>query len=702
MRRALKRPIILLSLVFIASSLFLSFCKTPKNRSSRDSLKTSYSLDERANKLNWYEAWQIRDLKANKDCGDFKPEVGVFVTQRNSSGEAVEGYFRVLVDRSEADIYIQSSINNWGQGKNPEDKLEQEPGTPYYRSQNVPIKHGMQYRYLVNGDQLLDPAASLYTTQSLFEEQGETPDKPYLNSVFWDYVHPGHYETTAPAVDLRSKIPIIAESEVMALVGKWEYNGRLGPSQLHDTYKFVATSGIIDYLKKSGYNAIEFLPFNASLDGDQWHLRYQVFGLFAPDSRYGNPDEFAMMIDAFNRAGMVVIMDAVVGHYPYKGNSDVRSIANIGPHRWKKENGNPLFGNVMSPWDTYRYDYANPHIRRFLTDSIMNMMCRYNIGGIRFDNFDGIRLYEGPGGGGTEFVQGLVKEIRSYRPESLLIGEMFFGYNAVVQAISQNGFGINFRTHSDFFDFLKDNLLKSTEQVDIERLRNVIRMPWEWNEATRVQYLTNHDEAANGRDGATGSYVATLLKGGDWYYVERKTIAFGSLTMLSSMAYLDMPQLRLLQEGTFSNNPTVDWTLLKSDSQRAVFQYFSDLSNIVKDEEAFAIQNYHPNIENTVDTAYGNRVITMQRINFESDKHFYIIINLGHQSFENYKVGVNLTGDYTILIDSDDKKYRGSGRLTNSVANKILTAENAEHHGKPYSFTLPYLGPYTAVLVKKN
>lgn len=130
---------------------------------------------------------------------------------------------------------------------------------------------------------------------------------------------------------------------------------------------------------------------------NSWHLRYQVFGNFAPDSRYGTPDEFARMIDTFNQNGIAVIMDSVVGHYPFQGNADMRALDPIGLHRWKKADGQALYGSEKSPWNTSRYDYANPYVRRFLTNRILDMIRKYGISGIRFDNLDGIRFSPGDG-----------------------------------------------------------------------------------------------------------------------------------------------------------------------------------------------------------------------------------------------------------------------------------------------------------------
>lgn len=642
--------------------------------------------------LEFYEATRIQSLSASKACASFKPEQGFTVTKRDTQGQALEGKVRVLADNPNDQIYIVGDFNRWGADKTAGDQLTLVPGTPYFEGSVRNLKHGMAYRLEVNGVQVLDPAATLFSSA----------DTQYLNSVFWDFGRPSAYKMTKPLVDLRTKPLVIAESEVYELARKWPFNGSKGPTKRSDTYKFIAQSGLIDELQKSGYNAVEFLPFNTSMDGEHWHFRYQVYGLFAPESRYGDPDDFARMIDAFNKSDIAVIMDAVVGHYPITGNAGVRDLAPIGLHQWKKADGKPLYGSENSPWQTKRYDYANPYIRKFLTDSITHMVCQYGLSGIRFDNLDGIRLYEGPGGGGPEFLKELMATLRDYRPEMMLIAEMFYGESAVLQRMDQGGFGVNYRTHSDFFDFLKDNMLEPTEKIDLGRLRTVLRGPWDWREAPRVLYATNHDEAANRRNGATGSYLGSLLNGGGWYYVEKKTMAFGSLAMLASAAYLDMPQMRLLQEGSFNDRSAVDWDLKRLDSQKAVYSYFADLSVFVRDHAAFAFQNYGPDIENHVDAGEGRRVISLRREDKATGKVELIVINLGHVASTNYAVGVQGGGIFRIAIDSDSNKYGGGGELEKRLPSGILNADGPSQHGKDKSLSLPYLPAYGVVVLEKQ
>lgn len=671
-----------------------------RGASDDDAAGSESALNE-TEELKFYEATRVRSLAPVARCADFKPEQGFTVTKRDASGNAIEGTIRVLVGNPQADVFLLDDVNHFE--KNEEDRLRPDPANPdYYVGKVRGLKHKLEYRILVNDRQLIDPAASQFTPSS------------FLNSVFWDFDHPGHFTMHTESVDLRSKPIVIAEGEIFELARKFPSRGAVGPSSKDQTYRFVAESGLVDELKRDGYNAIELLPFNASRDEDTWFYRYQVYGLFAPDARYGTPDEFAQMIAAFNDAGIGVIMDSVVGHYPQTGNAGVRSLEGPGVADWRKKDGHRLYGEHPSPFGTLRYDYNNPEIRRFLTDGILHMMCRYGLSGIRFDNLDGIKDYDGPGGAGAgrAFLKQMVGELRGVKPESILIGEMFFGNNEVMHTFDKsdlNGhFGFNFRTHSDYFDWMKDNLLAtSTDFIDMNRLKGAIRNPWDWKEATRVSYMTNHDEAANGRNGATGAYVATLIKranGGGDFFVENKTKSYDALTMLSTSTYLDMPQMRLLQEGSFTSNPAVDWGLRDTPSRAKVYAFFADLSNIVLERPAFAFKNFHPNVENHVDTFAGFRVISLYRRDLDSGKKLYAVVNLGHQPIEGYKFGVDATGDFKVLINSDNRKYNGGGELErrNSDGMVRVAADAPGLHGKQHSITVPFLAPYSTVLLESQ
>ncbi|MDZ4661536.1 MAG: alpha amylase C-terminal domain-containing protein [Pseudomonadota bacterium] len=640
--------------------------------------------------LAWYESQRTIGLKATKNINGFSPKQGIFVTKRDSSKREVEATIRVLSDNPHNKIEVIGDFNDWG--KKGSVVLQADSDPVYSIGVIKNLKHGDQYRILVNGQALLDPSSMTYTTPE-FSKKMYGQNTRFLNSVFWDIEGEGHYEHKNPIVDLRAKPLSITEIEVQALVAR--YNG--GPKAPEDTYNFVANSGIIPQLKARGINAVEFLPFNSAADGNEWSKRYQVYGVFGIESKYGTPAEFARMVDKFNEAGIAVIMDVLLSHYPFDGNSDVRRLKDIGLSNWKKADGRPLYGDQLTEWQTYRYDYRNPYVRRFLIDSVLNTIKHFHIGGIRIDNYDGIRFLPG----GTELLKELAAEIRAYAPQLWLNAEMFFPENAVTKRLDWGGHGMNAYNNGNFFwKIIRSMAQKRTDEINMNTIKDVLRDDWQWKEAMRLLYATNHDEAANKLEGATGAYFATLVGGGGWQYVEGKTRVFASLAMMAGSYYMDMPQLRIMQEGTFYKNSAVEWDLLKFDSQRNMDRYFSDLSNFFISDAAFAPHNLHANIENHIDPI--NKVLSMERVDYRTGKRVYILINLSDNSFNNYDFGVSVAGEYQIKIDSDNNKYGGSNTLLKRLPSGQIRAGSPGHqsHGKAHSLTVPYLAPYGVVVLK--
>lgn len=103
----------------------------------------------------------------------------------------------------------------------------------------------------------------------------------------------------------------------------------------------------------------------------------------------------------------------------------------------------------------------------------------------------------------------------------------------------------------------------------------------------------------------------------------------------------------------------------------------------------------HPNIENHTD--YNNKIISLQRIDFVTGKKIYAVINLGHNSFDNYQIGVSEAGHYKTVINSNWPKYGGQAQ----PAGEFLNSTEKAMHGKAHSVTLPKLVPYGVIILEK-
>ena len=79
-------------------------------------------------------------------------------------------------------------------------------------------------------------------------------------------------------------------------LGSWKRN----PDGSYFTYAQLAAE-LVPYVAEMGYSHVEFLPPTEHPFDGSWG--YQPLGLFAPTSRFGTPDDFKRLVDAFHRAG---------------------------------------------------------------------------------------------------------------------------------------------------------------------------------------------------------------------------------------------------------------------------------------------------------------------------------------------------------------------------------------------------------------
>ena len=71
---------------------------------------------------------------------------------------------------------------------------------------------------------------------------------------------------------------------------------------------------LIAELAETGFTHVEFLPLAGHPFAPSWG--YQVTSYYAPDSRFGGPDDLRYLIDRLHQAGIGVILDWVPAHFP--------------------------------------------------------------------------------------------------------------------------------------------------------------------------------------------------------------------------------------------------------------------------------------------------------------------------------------------------------------------------------------------------
>jgi isoamylase len=168
------------------------------------------------------------------------------------------------------------------------------------------------------------------------------------------------------------------------------------PPELRGTYAGLATSPVVEYLKRLGVTAVELMPVHACIDdrhlverGLRNYWGYNSIGFFAPDMRYcasGRVSEFKTMVKTFHSAGIEVILDVVYNHTA-EGN-------HMGPTLSFRGIDNAAYYRLVPDDERYYMDYTgcgntlnmmHPRVLQIIMDSLRYWVREMHVDGFRFD-----------------------------------------------------------------------------------------------------------------------------------------------------------------------------------------------------------------------------------------------------------------------------------------------------------------------------
>lgn len=127
----------------------------------------------------------------------------------------------------------------------------------------------------------------------------------------------------------------------------------------------------LDYLKELGVNTIELMPI-ADFPGE-FNWGYDGVLLFAPDNKYGTPDDFKEFIQEAHNKNMQVILDVVYNHFGPDGN-----------YLYCYAKSKFFDEKIQTPWGN-SINFKEKFVREFYIENVKHWLGTYGFDGLRFD-----------------------------------------------------------------------------------------------------------------------------------------------------------------------------------------------------------------------------------------------------------------------------------------------------------------------------
>jgi 1,4-alpha-glucan branching enzyme len=537
--------------------------------------------------------------------------------------------FRVWAPNAHA-VFVIGTFNNWDEEKHD---LRREKGGTYYGV--VPeAKEGDEYLFLLHVEdkelKRIDPWSRKVTHSA-------------GNSVIWwpDASLPGPRFVPKP------------QNELIV------YELHCGSFNVKEGQKLGGFASVIEklpYLQDLGVNVIEVMPI-AEFPGD-FSWGYNPACPFAVTNTYGGPEAFQALVKAAHEHGIAVVLDVVYNHF---GPGDLALWQYDG---WNQNNlGGIYFYNdwkAKTPWGDTRPDYGRGQVRTYIRDNAMMWLNDFGVDGLRWDMCAFIRSTDGNGADpatalpdGWSLMQWVNADVKKAVPSAILIAEDLQNHDALVKAQEHGGAGFTIQWDAAFVHPVRATMIAhddSDRSLDV--IVSALMNSYDGDSFKRVVYSESHDEVANGKARLPTEIDAAHADG---YFAKKRSILGAGLTLTTAGVPMLFQGQEFLEDEWFRDSVPVDWK--KLDRFNGIFRAYRDLislrlnkGGVTKGLTGAYTLAHHVN--------HTNKVIAFhRRYHGGPGDDVIVVMNLSHETFTDYCVGVPTEGLWRVRYNSDATHY---------------------------------------------
>ncbi len=458
-----------------------------------------------------------------------------------------------------------------------------------------------------------------------------------------------------------------------------------GPAGRRLTYSEVAAK-LVPYVKSLGFTHIELLPIAEHPYEPSWG--YQVSHFYAPTARFGSPEDLMEFVDQCHENGIGVILDWVPGHFP----KDAHALAWFdGTHLF--EHDDPRKGEHPD-WGTLIFNYGRHEVENFLIANALFWLEVYHFDGLRVDAVASMLYldYSRPAYGGwvpnvyggkenleaIEFLKHTNSILHARNPGILMIAEESTSWPNVSRPTDQGGLGFGFKWNMGWMHDTLAYFSVPPAERKWHHGRLTFSIVYAFNE--NFVLSLSHDEVVHLKRSLLGK-----MPGEDW---ER----FANLRLLFTFMYAH-PGKKLLfmggelgQEAEWSHETGLEWRALERKTNRALGWCVQDLNRLYRSQPAlhevdFLGQGFEW-LE--ADNAEESTLAFLRKAK-DPRRALLFAGNFSAISRPEHRIGVPYPVAYTVIFDSNEPKYGGSGVPR---GRERIVAEEVPWAGQAFSISL--------------
>ena len=522
------------------------------------------------------------------------------------------------------------------------------------------LKQGDKYKYRIfsNHDGVVTEKADPYARYC------EHP--PYTASLVWpiDYTwSDGHWMETRKEKQKLSQPMSVYEVHLGSWRRPWHEDRPFSYQEHIDQ--------LVPYVKEMGFTHVELMPVMEHPYTPSWG--YQITGFYAPTSRFGTPQDFKRLIDAFHAEGIGVILDWVPSHFPEDA------------HGLGKFDGTAVYEHpdlrkgYHQDWKSLIFNYERNEVRSFLISSAIFWLHQYHIDGLRVDAVASMLYldYSREAGGwepniygGNEnlaaisFLKDFNEAVYVAFPDVQTIADESTSFARVSRPVFMGGLGFGLKW---MMGWMNDTLRYFKTDPFFRRYhQNTLTFSMMYAFTENFTLPLSHDEVVHGK-----ASLINKMPGDYWQqFANLRTLFSYMFTHPGSKLLFMGGEIAQFHEWKFDSS--LDWNLLSEFSHLGVQNVVKALNHLYKIEKSLHQHQYQSEGFEWLDcNDVDSSIISYIRKSGDPKDFLVVICNFTPVPRHGYQLGCPPCDTYTEIFNSDDNKYWGSG-IVNSQPIPVI------------------------------